>query len=90
MIEKDYVLVNSNYSLHKGRQVVLKLINNKINFLKQEALRVLLVEDAKDEHLTKRVKELQKEKEDFLKFIENDCSDGSEMDVFCELKIKVK
>lgn len=90
MITKDYKLVDSNYSLAKGREVVFKLLDDKINFLKVEVLNTLLTTYKKDEHKKNRILELQNVKKELENILAGVGAGDDDVEVFCELKIKVK
>lgn len=87
---KGYVLVDSNYSLAKGREVVFTLLDDKINFLKREVLNRLLAVDNRDLHMKNRIQELQKVKEELENILAGVGSSDDDVEVYCELKIKLK
>ncbi len=86
----EFDLINTVYSPKEARQVMVRLINDKINFLNLKVLSLYERYSGDPAHLEKRIAELNEAEKylvDVLNGLEND---SFEVDIKCPVKFKIK
>lgn len=83
-------LIDSTYSAQDAKEVLISLVNDKIKFLHLQILSQGERFGCDTSHLEERAKALLIEKEQLMQLLSKLNDDGCEVEIKCDVAIKVK
>lgn len=89
MKEANYKLVNSTYSAEDAREVLLKIIKDKVTFIERSCFSMEERNQEGVDHLRKRLVELKASHDDILKLTQEAMDNNLSIKIDAEIKVEV-
>lgn len=89
-MDYQFDLVRTNYPVEEGREVLLSLISDKINFLERTIFSLEERFGSDTSHLVSRVKELRAERESLKTFLASLEDKNMMLSIHCPVTIECK
>lgn len=87
---QDFKLIDSTYSPNEAREVLSRLVKDKIKFLSQEIFSIQVRFGGDTSHLEKRRSELCVIEQELLQPLESLSNDDHEIVIDCQVNFRIK
>jgi hypothetical protein len=86
----DFTLIDNTYSANDAREVITSLLTDKIRFLNVQILSIHERYGHRAEHLEKRVRQLEADKQRMISLLTDCTKNGAEVEISSVVKLTLK